>query len=140
MPAALGGEFAAADPLSLQRYRNWALLNQLRWWGANLDYQWTRWVLNYDAASLWQQLGQRWPVLAGHTHWLILAALLGVASLVGGLLIWRGPAPLPLRLWQPLRRRAGLSSPRSACLSATLIDRFEATASARIEALSISAS
>ncbi|KAL8205092.1 UNVERIFIED_CONTAM: hypothetical protein K2H54_000255 [Gekko kuhli] len=102
----LGGEFAAADPLSLQRYRNWALLNQLRWWGANLDYQWTRWVLNYDAASLWQQLGQRWPVLAGHAHWLILTALLGVASLVGGLLIWRGPAPLPLRLWQPLRRRA----------------------------------
>ncbi|AZU49183.1 transglutaminase [Aeromonas hydrophila] len=74
--------------------------------GANLDYKWTRWVLNYDAASLWQQLGQRWPVLAGHTHWLILAALLGVASLVGSLLIWRGPAPLPLRLWQPLRRRA----------------------------------
>lgn len=106
MPAALGGEFAAADPLSLQRYRNWALLNQLRWWGANLDYQWTRWVLNYDAASLWQQLGQRWPVLTGHTHWLILAAVLGVASLVGGLLIWRGPTPLPLRLWQPLRRRA----------------------------------
>ena len=106
MPAALGGEFAAADPLSLQRYRNWVLLNQLRWWGANLDYQWTRWVLNYDAASLWQQLGQRWPALSGHTHWLILATLMGVASLVGGLLLWRGPTPARLRLWQPLRRRA----------------------------------
>jgi transglutaminase-like putative cysteine protease len=74
--------------------------------GANLDYQWTRWVLNYDAASLWQQLGQRWPVLAGHAPWLILAALPGVASLVGGPLIWRGPAPLPLRLQAALRRRA----------------------------------
>ena len=76
MPAALGGEFAAADPSP-------AALSQLgsaqpvALVGANLDYQWTRWVLNYDAASLWQQLGQRWPVLAGHTHWLILAALLG---------------------------------------------------------------
>lgn len=106
MPAALGGEFTAADPLSLQRYRHWALLNQLRWWGANLDYQWARWVLNYDAASLWQRLGQRWPGLLGHTHWLILAALLGVAGLVGGLLLWTGPAPIRLRLWQPLRRRA----------------------------------
>lgn len=106
VPAALAGEFAAADPLSLQRYRNWALLNQLRWWGANLDYQWTRWVLNYDAANLWQQLGQRWPALSGHTHWLILAALSGVATLVGGLLLWRGPTPARLRLWQSLRRRA----------------------------------
>ena len=37
-------------------------------------------------------------------------------------------------------RRAGLSSPSSACLSATLIDRFEATASARIDGSSISPS
>ena len=35
-------------------------------------------------------------------------------------------------------RRAGLSSPSSACLSATLIDRLEATASARIDGSSIS--
>ena len=35
-------------------------------------------------------------------------------------------------------RRAGLSSPSSACLSATLIERFEATASARTDASSIS--
>lgn len=106
MPAALGGEFAAADPLSLQRYRNWALLNQLRWWGANLDYQWTRRVLNYDAALLWQQVGARWPVLASHTAWLILACLLGVATLVGTLLLWPGRAPPQQRLWRPLRRRA----------------------------------
>ena len=62
LPAALS-QLGSAQPVALV--------------GANLDYQWTRWVLNYDAASLWQQLGQRWPVLAGHTHWLILAALLG---------------------------------------------------------------
>ena len=106
MTAALSDEFTAADPLSLQRYRNWALLNQLRWWGANLDYQWTRRVLNYDAALLWQQVGARWPVLASHTAWLILACLLGVATLVGTLLLWPGRAPPQQRLWRPLRRRA----------------------------------
>jgi hypothetical protein len=37
-------------------------------------------------------------------------------------------------------RRAGLSSPSSACLSATLIERFDATASASAEASSISPS
>lgn len=106
MTAALSDEFTAADPLSLQRYRNWALLNQLRWWGANLDYQWTRRVLNYDAALLWQQVGARWPVLASHTAWLILACLLAMATLVGTLLLWPGRAPPQQRLWRPLRRRA----------------------------------
>ena len=38
------------------------------------------------------------------------------------------------------RRRPGWSSPSKACLSATLTDRFEATASARIEGSSISVS
>ena len=35
-------------------------------------------------------------------------------------------------------RRTGLSSPKSACLSATLIERFDATASASTEGSSIS--
>src|SRR5690606_30074425 len=106
MTAALSEEFTAADPLSLQRYRQWALLNQLRWWGANLDYQWTRRVLNYDAARLWQQVGLRWPALASHTPWLILTCLLGVATLIGTLLLWPGRALPHLRVWQPLLRRA----------------------------------
>lgn len=106
MTAALSEEFTAADPLSLQRYRQWALLNRLRWWGANLDYQWTRRVLNYDAARLWQQVGLRWPALASHTPWLILTCLLGVATLIGTLLLWPGLALPHLRVWQPLLRRA----------------------------------
>ncbi|MGE6180327.1 transglutaminase TgpA family protein [Aeromonas salmonicida] len=106
MTAALSEEFTAADPLSLQRYRQWALLNQLRWWGANLDYQWTRRVLNYDAARLWQQVGLRWPALASHTPWLILTCLLGVATLIGTLLLWPGRALPHLKVWKPLLRRA----------------------------------
>lgn len=103
---ALEDEFAAADRLSLARYREWALLNQLRWWGTNIDYQWTRLVLNYDAASLWQQVGQWWPALAGYSAWLILGVLLVVASVVGAVLLWPARQPQQLRLWRPLLRRA----------------------------------
>lgn len=112
---ALDEEFAAADRLALARYREWALLNQLRWWGTNIDYQWTRLVLNYDAASLWQRLGQWWPALAGYTAWLILALLLTVASAVAALLLWPASQPAQVRLWRPLLRRAAVRGwrPRS---------------------------
>ncbi|MBQ1784537.1 MAG: DUF3488 domain-containing transglutaminase family protein [Gammaproteobacteria bacterium] len=103
---ALDEEFAAADRLALSRYREWALLNQLRWWGTNIDYQWTRLVLNYDAASLWQQVGQWWPTLAGYSAWLILGVLLVVATVVGGLLLWPSPQPTQVKLWRPLLRLA----------------------------------
>ncbi|CAJ1830794.1 DUF3488 and DUF4129 domain-containing transglutaminase family protein [Aeromonas jandaei] len=105
MAQALGEQFAAADPLSLQRYRSWALLNQLRWWGNNLDYQWSRWVLGHDAGQLWQQVALRWPSLAGQTPWLILLSLLLVALMVSLPLLWPAREPAPLRIWQPLLRR-----------------------------------
>ncbi|MFQ2193930.1 transglutaminase TgpA family protein [Aeromonas jandaei] len=105
MAQALGEQFAAADPLSLQRYRSWALLNQLRWWGNNLDYQWSRWVLGHDASQLWQQVAQRWPSLAGQTPWLILLSLLLVALMVSLPLLWPAREPATLRIWQPLLRR-----------------------------------
>lgn len=102
---ALNEEFTAADPLALQRYRNWALLNQLRWWGSNIDYQWSRWVLGHDASQLWQQLGQRWPVLAGQIPWLILASLMLVTLLVSLPLLWPGRQPPQQRIWSPLLKR-----------------------------------
>ena len=105
MAQALGEQFAAADPLSLQRYRSWALLNQLRWWGNNLDYQWSRWVLGHDASQLWQQVALRWPSLAGQTPWLILLSLLLVALMVSLPLLWPAREPATLRIWQPLLRR-----------------------------------
>lgn len=105
MAQALGEQFAAADPLSLQRYRSWALLNQLRWWGNNLDYQWSRWVLGHDASQLWQQVALRWPSLAGQTPWLILLSLLLIALMVSLPLLWPAREPSPLRIWQPLLRR-----------------------------------
>lgn len=102
---ALNEEFTAADPLALQRYRNWALLNQLRWWGSNIDYQWSRWVLGHDASQLWQQLGQHWPVLAGQIPWLILASLMLVTLLVSLPLLWPGRQPPQQRIWSPLLKR-----------------------------------
>ncbi|MEV3836268.1 DUF3488 and transglutaminase-like domain-containing protein [Aeromonas allosaccharophila] len=102
---ALNDEFTAADPLALQRYRNWALLNQLRWWGSNIDYQWSRWVIGHDAGQLWQQIGLRWPALAGHTPWLILASLMQVALLVSLPLLLSTRLPPERRIWLPLLKR-----------------------------------
>ncbi|WP_429066257.1 transglutaminase-like domain-containing protein [Aeromonas veronii] len=102
---ALSDEFTAADPLALQRYRNWALLNQLRWWGNNIDYQWSRRVIGYDAGQIWQQIGLRWPALAGHTPWLILASLMLVALLVSLPLLLPARLPPERRIWQPLLKR-----------------------------------
>lgn len=101
----LSDEFTAADPLALQRYRNWALLNQLRWWGNNIDYQWSRWVIGHDAGQLWQQIGLRWPALAGHTPWLILTSLMLVALLVSLPLLLPARLPPERRIWQPLLKR-----------------------------------
>jgi transglutaminase-like putative cysteine protease len=106
---ALSDEFTAADPLALQRYRNWALLNQLRWWGSNIDYQWSRWVIGHDAGQLWQQIGLRWPALAGHTPWLILASLMLVALLVSLPLLLPARQPPERRIWQPLLKRGNRS-------------------------------
>ncbi|TNI80154.1 transglutaminase TgpA family protein [Aeromonas sobria] len=113
---ALSDEFTAADPLALQRYRNWALLNQLRWWGSNIDYQWSRWVIGHDAGQLWQQIGLRWPALAGHTPWLILASLMLVALLVSLPLLLPARQPPERRIWQPLLKRGKRSGcpPQSA--------------------------
>ncbi|HEH9441114.1 TPA: DUF3488 domain-containing transglutaminase family protein [Aeromonas sobria] len=106
---ALSDEFTAADPLALQRYRNWALLNQLRWWGSNIDYQWSRWVIGHDAGQLWQQIGLRWPALAGHTPWLILASLMLVALLVSLPLLLPARLPPERRIWLPLLKRGNRS-------------------------------
>lgn len=41
------GEFLAQSPLSLNRYRTLGWLNRLRLRGDELNYAWTRWVVNY---------------------------------------------------------------------------------------------
>ncbi|MBT0587312.1 transglutaminase family protein [Alteromonas oceanisediminis] len=43
------GSFLADSPLSLARFKNVALFNNLRLWFAQLDYEWSKWVLGFDA-------------------------------------------------------------------------------------------
>ena len=42
------GSFLSDSPLALARFRDIALFNQLRLWFANLDYQWSKWILSFD--------------------------------------------------------------------------------------------
>lgn len=42
------GSFLSDSPLALARFKNIALFNQLRLWFANLDYQWSKWILSFD--------------------------------------------------------------------------------------------
>ena len=42
------GSFLADSPMSLARFQNIAAFNQLRLWFANIDYQWSKWVLGFN--------------------------------------------------------------------------------------------
>ncbi|MBX9912507.1 MAG: DUF3488 and transglutaminase-like domain-containing protein [Pseudomonadaceae bacterium] len=53
------GSFLAGSPLSLQRYRNIELLNNVRLAWENLNYGWQRWVLGYQGTQQLEFL-QRW--------------------------------------------------------------------------------
>ena len=98
------GEFLAQAPFSAQRYRRFDWLNSLRLRLDELNYAWTRWVLNYrdDTQSdvLQRLLGEINPARVG-------ALLVGGGALALGvlalLLLRRGAAPKPtpeLRLYQ----------------------------------------
>lgn len=52
------GSFLADSPLSLARFKHLAALNQIRNWFANLDYQWSRWVLGFNRQSQQSILSQ----------------------------------------------------------------------------------
>lgn len=86
------GSFLEDSPLSPLRYRDVALLNQLRLAWDNLNYGWQRWVLGYQSE---QQLGllQRW-----FGEWDIqrLVIVLGGGGVLLGLLM----ALLLLKPWQ----------------------------------------
>src|SRR5690606_23220012 len=63
------GEFLADAPLSPRRYASFGLVNRLRLQLDTLNYQWTRWVLNYQgesqAALLQRLLGEVSPWRVG---------------------------------------------------------------------------
>lgn len=98
-----------SDGINLRRFR-WA--NQMRFWMDSLEYNWARWVLNFDQEDQWQILRnwEQWKLPP--LHWL-LGVFAGIGLIVSLIIRYRERSRLhPLehhyeRLTAPLRR-AGL--------------------------------
>ena len=110
--------FLAQDPLSLARYRQIPLLNNLRLLLADLDYQWTVWILNYNSSAQ-QDLLKRWLAdgLGGRIALLVGGSLLAIliAGGIGWLYRPRQRLDPQLQLYQQACQRLARSGwPRQA--------------------------
>ena len=110
--------FLAQDPLSLARYRQIPLLNDLRLLLADLDYQWTVWILNYNSQAQ-QDLLKRWLAdgLGGRIALLVGGSLLAIliACVIGWLYRPRQRRDPLLQLYQQACQRLARSGwPRQA--------------------------
>ena len=79
------GSFLADSPMSLARFQNIAAFNQLRLWFANIDYQWSKWVLGFNnkqqqdlLRKLFGELSTQKLSFIGIGVVLFIAALLGL--------------------------------------------------------------
>ncbi|WP_100641769.1 transglutaminaseTgpA domain-containing protein [Alteromonas facilis] len=52
------GSFLEDSPLSLARLKNIEMFNQIRMWFAQLDYQWSKWILGFDSKQQYDLLKQ----------------------------------------------------------------------------------
>jgi hypothetical protein len=101
------GSFLESDPFSPLRYRNFALLNQLRRAWDDANYGWQRWVLGYQAEQQGDML-KRW--FGGFDRQWIGALLVGGGALLLGLLAlllfkpWRRSSDPQLRSFQRFER------------------------------------
>ena len=110
--------FLAQDPLSLARYRQIPLLNNLRLLLADLDYQWTVWILNYNSSAQ-QDLLKRWLAdgLGGRVALLVGGSLLAILIACGIGWLYRPRQRLDplLQLYQQACQRLACSGwPRQA--------------------------
>ncbi len=110
--------FLAQDPLSLARYRQIPLINNLRLLLADLDYQWTVWILNYNSSAQ-QDLLKRWLAdgLGGRIALLVGGSLLAIliAGGIGWLYRPRQRLDPQLQLYQQACQRLARSGwPRQA--------------------------
>ena len=94
--------FLADSPLSLLRFKQSAVLSQLRWAIANMDYYWTLWVLGFDA----QQQTRFWQQLFGDMAWLgkLVLLILAVTSPLLVLLFWKREQLSLSEVWQQYHR------------------------------------
>ena len=79
------GSFLADSPLSLARLKNIAVFNQLRLWFANIDYQWSKWVLGFDSKQQEDLLRQLFGELSPQKLSFIGIGVVLVISLLLGL-------------------------------------------------------
>jgi len=78
------GSFLADSPFSLARLTNIAVFNQLRLWLADVDYNWSRWVLGFDR----QKQQDLFKAIVGKLTPQRLALLgLGIVSIIALLLL-----------------------------------------------------
>ena len=104
--------FLAQDPLSLARYRQVPLLNEIRLLLADLDYRWSVWILIYNSSAQ-QDLLKRWLAdgLGGRLALLAGGSLLaiGLAAALGWLYRPRPRLDPLLRLYQQATARLSRS-------------------------------
>ncbi|MCX4024829.1 DUF3488 domain-containing transglutaminase family protein [Endozoicomonas sp. SM1973] len=96
------GSFLAESPLSPLRFRNVPFLNNVRMQWELLEYQWQRWVLNYDQAAQ-LELFERW--FGGKNWYVIVFTIAGSMFALIGL----------LALWIIWRQRPQAKDPASQC-------------------------
>lgn len=80
------GSFLSESPLSPLRFRNIPFLNNVRLQWELLEYQWQRWVLNYDQAAQ-LDLFERW---FGDKNWYVIVFTIAgsMFSLIAILALW----------------------------------------------------
>lgn len=90
---ALAGEsgFLADSGVSLRRFGNLQLVSQLRLWLDRVEYQWVRWIVNFDTERQWDILANLFGDIDNRRLALIILAALAIPLLISALLTvsWR---------------------------------------------------
>ncbi|WP_100658326.1 transglutaminaseTgpA domain-containing protein [Alteromonas flava] len=81
------GSFLEDAPLSLARLKNIELFNQLRLWFAEMDYQWSKWILGFDSQQQYDLLQQWFGELTAQKLSMIGVGAVMIISLLLGLYI-----------------------------------------------------
>lgn len=99
---ALAGQpgYLADDLMSLRRFKGLAMIANMRLWMDRLEYQWVRWIVNYDGDRQWDVLQALFGQVDNRKLVFIVLGALAVPMILVGLLTigWpqrrRVPAPV----------------------------------------------
>ncbi|EWH08512.1 hypothetical protein DS2_16931 [Catenovulum agarivorans DS-2] len=105
-------EFLPDSLFSLYHYDQIPMVNEARLLLANIDYQWTRWILNYDTQKQKKLLAQ---LFGENNQWqsLLIALLIVIILLVVTLVaLWLHRQQKSLQLWQVQYQKACKQLPK----------------------------